>query len=209
MLLMRIVFFLVLLAGAGMGLAYPWAVGHLGAHEIGNWRVQNAAGGFRPVDARLGPTDAPVKAVLDVAAVLPPDLDAGQSLLTITAATQGRTVLAESLGLSSAEKREESPQTRQQVYRIEAGPIAEIAEGSYTFTVGPGDAEGVQFSSVDLILTGGAGAYDQRAQPVGFSIMAIGFIGFVLSLRRGRGGSSGGGAQPPQKPRWGRDAAQP
>ena len=30
---------------------------------------------------------------------------------------------------------------------------------------------------------GGAGACDERVQPVGFSLMAIGFIGLVLALR--------------------------
>ncbi|MEQ1953211.1 hypothetical protein [Mesorhizobium sp. CN2-181] len=206
--LMRVVFFIVLLIGAGIGLVYPWAIGRLGAHEIGTWRVQDAAGGFRSAEVRLSSADAPVKAVLDVAAVVPQGFDAGQSLLTITAATEGRTVLAESLGLARAEKREESPQTHQQLYRIEAGAIPEISDGAYTFTVGPGDAEGVRLSSVDLNLTGGAGAYDERAQPVGFSIMAIGFIGFVLSFRRGGRGGGDGRPQPP-KPRWGRDAAQP
>lgn len=208
--LIRLLFLLILLAGAGVGFAYPWASQNFERREIGNWRAQDAATGFQPVEVRLDPADAPVGVVLDVSAVVPPALAAGQSVVTVTAATQGRTVLARSLDVTAAEKRDDSPQTPQQIYRIEAGAIPEVEAGSYTFTVGPGDAEGVDLLSVDLSLVGG-NTYDERAQPIGFSIMAIGFIGFVLTFRRrdggNGGGSTGGGSGQPPKPRWGRDAA--
>lgn len=207
--LIRLLFLLLLLAGAGIAFAYPWASENFERREIGNWRVQEAARGFQPVEARLEPADAPVGVVLEVTAVVPPALDAGQSVLTITVAAQGRTVLARSLDLTGAEGREDSPQTLQKIYRIEAGAIPSVEAGAYTFTVGPGDAEGVDLFSVDLRLIA-AGAYDERAQPIGFSVMAIGFIGFVLTFRRrdgGGGGSRGGGTVQPPKPRWGRDAA--
>ncbi|MDQ6435081.1 hypothetical protein RB623_13575 [Mesorhizobium sp. LHD-90] len=202
----RVIFLLIFLIGAGIGFAYPWAMQNRTAHEIGTWRVGDA-GGFQPIDARLTGADAPVKAVIDLAAVLPQDFDAGARVLTITAATDGRTVLANTLTLDSAEKREESPQTHLQVFRIEAGSIPEVGDAGYTFTVGPGDAEGIRVSSVDLLLFGG-GSYDQRAQPVGFSLMAIGMIGFLLTFRR-RADGGNGGTKPPPKPRWGRDAGQP
>ncbi len=207
--LIRLLFLLILLAGAGVGFAYPWASQNFERRELGSWRAQDSATGFQPVEVQLDPADAPVGVVLDVTAIVPPALDAGQSVLTITASTQGRTVLARSLDLTGAEKRDDSPQTPQQIYRIGAGTIPEVEAASYTFTVGPGDADGVDLLSVDLGLVGGS-TYDERAQPVGFSIMAIGFIGFVLTFRRrdggNGGGSTGGGGQPP-KPRWGRDAA--
>ncbi|MFI0849004.1 hypothetical protein [Mesorhizobium sp. IMUNJ 23232] len=204
--MMRIIFLLIFLIGAGIAFVYPWAMQNRAAHEIGTWRVGDAAG-FHPIDARLMGSDAPVKAVIDLAAVLQPNFDSDARVLTITAAAEGKTVLANTLTLDGAEKREESPQTHLQVFRIQAGSIADVGNGGYTFTVGPGDAEGIQVASVDLLLLGG-GSYDQRAQPVGFSVMAVGMIGFLLCFRRRAGGGSGG-APPPVKPRWGRGAAQP
>jgi hypothetical protein len=204
--MMRIVFLLIFLIGAGMGFAYPWVMQNRTSHEIGKWRVGDS-GGFHPIDARFTGADAPVKVVVDLAAVLQPNFESKARVLTITAAAEGKTVLANTLTLNGAEKREESPQTHLQVFRIQAGSIPEVGNGGYTFTVGPGDAEGIQVASVDLLLSGG-GSYDQRAQPVGFSVMAVGMIGFLLSFRRRAGGGSGGTPQPP-KPRWGRDAAQP
>ena len=203
--MIRIVFLLIFLIGAGIGFAYPWVMQNRASHEIGTWRVGDS-GGFHPIDARFTGADAPVKVVVDLAAVLQPDFDREARVLTITAAAESKTVLAKTLTLNGAEKREESPQTHLQVFRIQAGSIPELENGGYTFTVGPGDAEGLQVSSVDLLLLGG-GSYDQRAQPVGFSAMAVGMIGFLLSFRRRAGGGNGG--TPPPKPRWGRDAAQP
>ncbi len=55
--------------------------------------------------------------------------------------------------------------------------------------------------SVDLILRRGAAKLDARIQPVGFALMAIGFIGLVLALRAGRRNKNPN-SQPP--PRWGR-----
>lgn len=204
--MMRIIFLLIFLIGAGIAFAYPWAMQNRASHEIGTWRVRDA-GGFHPIDARFTGADAPVKAVVDLAAVLQPDFDREARVLTITAAAEGKTVLANTLTLNGAEKREESPQTHLQVFRIQAGSIPEVGNGGYTFTVGPGDAEGIQVTSVDLLLLGG-GSYDQRAQPAGFSVMAVGMIGFLLSFRR-RAGGGNGGTPPPPKPRWGRNAAQP
>lgn len=202
--LMRVAFLVLLLIGVAIGVAYPWTIRNLAGHEIGTWRVQEAATGFQPVNAKLGSTDAPVMAYLDVAAVMPVGPFQGQSILTITVSRHDRTVLARTLDFSDAETLETSPQTAQQRRRVPAGTISEVEQGDYTFTIGPGDAEGIDIRSVDLVLLGGIGGYDERAQPVGFSIMAIGFIGFVLSLRRGRGSS--GDDQPPPKPRWGRGA---
>lgn len=205
--MMRVIFLLIFLAGAGIAFGYPLVL-KSGARDIGNWNVEADASGFTPVEATLKASDAPFTTVLDVTAIVPAAFDKSQTVLTITAATGGRTVLAQPLSLEGAEVREDSPQTPQQIYRIEAGTIPTAADGAYTFTVGPGDAEGVEVWSVALILQSGNGAVDPRAQPLGFSLMAIGFIVFVLSFRRGsRSGDIPPTAPPPAPPRWGRDAA--
>ena len=79
------------------------------------------------------------------------------------------------------------------------------ADGAYTFTVGPGDMDEIQMRSVDLVLRGGVGAYDERVQPFGFVLSAVGFIGLVIALRRAKGGGrpQNPNSQPPP-PKWGR-----
>jgi hypothetical protein len=199
---MRLLFLLIFLIGAAIGIGYPYVILNFPAQEIGTWRVYDSVGGFRPVQATLAATDAPVQVLVDVMSSSMPQGAEGAAILTITAAAGGRTVLAETLGLAGATVRDDTPQTPQKIYRIDAGAIDEIEDGVHTFTLGPGDAEGLDLESVDLILLAGAGAYDQRAQPLGFSLMAIGFIGFVLAMRRGRP-ERNPNSQPP-KPRWGR-----
>jgi hypothetical protein len=205
---MRLLFLLVFLAGAALGLGYPWLVNQYGAHDIAMLRVYDAPTGFQPIVTKLAAADAPVKVTIDVTAVPPQSLVAGQSVLTITAATGGRTVLAETLDLAEAVVRDDTPQTPQQIFALDAGEIATVADGDYTFTVGPGDAEGVDLIAVDLLLSGAAGAYDERAQPIGFSMMAIGFILLVLSFRRGATPPAGNPNSQPPPPRWGRGGSQ-
>ena len=40
---MRAVFLLILLTGVGIGFIYPWAITNFSGHEIGTWRVYDAA----------------------------------------------------------------------------------------------------------------------------------------------------------------------
>jgi hypothetical protein len=200
--MMRLLFQLIFLVGAAIGFGYPYVIRNFSGHEIGTWRVYDSVGGFRSIEPTLGATDAPVRVLIDVTSSAAPLAAEDAAILTITAAAGGRTVLAETIGLAGAAMRDDTPQTLQKIYRIDAGAIAEVEDGIHTFTLGPGDAEGIDMESVDLILLAGAGAYDQRAQPLGFSLMAIGFIGFVLAMRRGRP-ERNLNSQPP-KPRWGR-----
>jgi hypothetical protein len=125
-------------------------------------------------------------------------------VLTITAASGGHTVLTDTLTFQGARVRDESPQTNEKVFRAEAGVIADAQGGEYTFTLGPGDAEGIDMQTVDLVLRGGAAKLDERAQPVGFSLMAIGVIGCVIAMRRRRGSRQQNPNSQPPPPRWGR-----
>ena len=204
-LVIRVLFLLIFLAGAAGGLVYPWTLTSLAGREIGTWHVYERGKGFKPIVATLSSTDAPVRVQVDLTATQPLDLSADRAVLTITAATQNGTVLAGTLSFSASTPRETSPQLPERTYREDAGTIAAVEDGAYTFTLGTGDAEGIRIRSVDLVLSSAGGAHDPRVQPVGFSLMAIGFIGLVLSLRRGRSASPppNPNSQPPL-PRWGR-----
>jgi hypothetical protein len=203
---MRTIFFLIFLAGLVAGFGYPWYVTNFSGREIGAWQVYDRGGSFRPVTTKLSSADEPVRVLVDMTAVAPPEFAQAGTALTITATTQNRTVLAEMLSFSEAKPQEKSPQLREKIYRDEAGVMSGIEEGDYTFTLERGDLEQIEIRAVDLVLRGGAGGIDPRAQPIGYSLVAVGLIGFVLASRRRR--QRNPNAQPPA-PRWGRDAAKP
>ncbi|TPL76585.1 hypothetical protein FJ941_25185 [Mesorhizobium sp. B2-3-13] len=200
---MRFLFVLILLSGTGIGFIYPWAVSNFSGREIGTWRVYEQ-GRFRPLTVSLKDRDAPVRVLVDLTARAERIVSQQRTVLTLTAATNGRTVLASTLQFNHVDNpRQASPQLPDKIFRDEAGLIATVSPGAYLFTVGPGDAEDIPMRAVDLVLRSGVGEIDARARPIGFSLMAVGLIGFLLSLRSGGGRPENPNSQPPP-PRWGR-----
>jgi hypothetical protein len=200
---MRFLFILILLAGTGIGLFYPWATSNFSGHEIGTWRVFGQ-GQFKPVTVPLSGRDAPVRVLVDLTARAERIVSQQRTVLTLTAATNGRTALASTLQFNHVDNpRQVSPQLPDKIFRDEAGVIATVSPGPYTFTVGPGDADDIPIRAVDLILRSGAGEADRRARPVGLVLMAIGLVGFLLTLRSGGARPENPNSQPPT-PRWGR-----
>lgn len=201
---MRLLFLLILFAGLGAGLIYPWSISNFSGREIGAWRVYNQ-GRFEPVDVRLAPTDAPVRVLVDLTTNANDLFASSGAVLTITASKNGKTVLAKTLRFAGeSQVRDKSPQVAEKISRDDAGLITPVSDGTYHFQIGPGDAEGPQIKAVDLILRAGSGEVDPRLQPVGISLMVIGFIGFVLTFRRNRSGHPQNPNSQPPPPRWGR-----
>ena len=124
---MRTIFLVILLAGAAMGFGYPWYVTNFSGDEMGTWRVSDG-GAFRPVTVALSSADEPVRVLVDMTAVAPPEFARGRTALTLTASTGGRTVLAETLSFNEAKPQERSPQLREKIYRDEAGVITGIEQ---------------------------------------------------------------------------------
>jgi hypothetical protein len=132
-------------------------------------------------------------------------------VLTLTVSSGGKTVLAAPLTFEDAVARDDTPQTPQMIYRTLAGVIETVEADAppYTFTIGRGDADEIDIARVDLLLQRAAQKVDPRAIPVGYIVLAVGAILFVLSFR-------GGGSAPPANPnsqpppppsRWGRGAS--
>jgi hypothetical protein len=201
---MRLLFLLILFTGLGVGLIYPWSISNFSGREIGTWRVYQQ-GRFEPVDAQLVSTDAPVRVLVDVTTNANDLFPSDGAVLTITASHDGKTVLAETLQFAgSLEPREKSPQVAEKISRDDAGLIRTVNDGTYRFQIGRGDAESPRIKAVDLILRAGSGEIDQRLQPIGISLMVIGFIGFVLTFSRNWSGRPQNPNSQPPPPRWGR-----
>ncbi|TPI38917.1 hypothetical protein FJ414_11570 [Mesorhizobium sp. B3-1-6] len=205
---MRFLFVLLLIAGAAIGIFYPWAMSNFSGHVIGTYRVYEG-GRFRPVTVQLAASDAPVRVLVDLTARAERVAGQQRTVLTLTAASGGRTVLASALSFNHTDNpRQASPQLPDKIFRDEAGAIDRVAPGPYLFTVGPGDVDGIDMRAVDLILRAGTGSIDERAQPAGYTLMGVGLAGLALSLvfgRRGDGPQNPNSQPPP--PRWGRNGS--
>ncbi|MBD0415775.1 hypothetical protein [Oryzicola mucosus] len=204
---MRLFFLVVLVAGLAVGVAYPWAAERFLGEQLGVWRVHDTGGAFEPVTVTLRRQDFPVRVMVDVTAPTPPAAPAQQTTLTLTAAQDGRTVLAEKLRFADATARETSPQNPVKIFRDEAGIIEDEAPGTYVFTIGEGDAEGIDIQEVDLVLRSMAVTARGDARRLGLAVAGIGFFGFVAAWRIGRRRDKTPPPAPP-KPRWGRGGPQ-
>lgn len=206
---MRFLSVLLIVAGAAIGVFYPWATSNFSGRAIGAYRVYEG-GRFRPVTVQLAASDAPVRVLVDLTALAERVASQQRTVLTLTAASGGRTVLASTLSFNHTDNpRQASPQLQGKIFRDEAGVIGTVSPGAYVFTAGPGDADGIDMRAVDVILRAGAGSVDERALPAGYWLIGIGLAGLVLSLVLGRGGDRprNPNSQPPA-PRWGRNASQ-
>ena len=199
---MRFLSFLLILAGMALGFGYPWYMYNMSGAELGNYRVYQRGGVFKPVDVILSASQAPVRVFVDMIPLQGYYPDRARTMLTLTASAGGRTALATSLNYVSSSEESKNLQNSEKVFRDIAGDITSISPGSYHFVVGEGDVEGLSLKSVNLVLRSNASAPDPRAMPAGLAIAALGLFGFIAASRR----ASRAAAVEAAKPKWGRDA---
>ena len=197
---MRIIFLLMFVAGLAVGIGYPFVVANVSGYEIGRYPAYDRQGGFKVVEENLAPADAPVRVLVDMSSLGSLTLDGATTVLTLTATVEGRTVMASTLKFAHQQPRSDNPQTGGMIYRDEAGMIDPVESGRYRFVLGPGDAEGIEMRSAEIVLRAGAFDLDPRAVPIGYAMMALGFVGFFVSLQR----RNKTPPPPPPPPKWGR-----
>lgn len=202
---MRFVFLIVFLVGVALA-GSDWLATQVLSHDIGRWRLYDAATGPLPAHVALTQEDAPVRVAVDLGVAGLQAMSEGQAVVTLTAAAGGRTVLAEAMDFAGVRPRDTNIQLQEKAYSDTAGMIETVSPGTYIFTAGLGDAEGVSIRYADLVLRHEWGGVDPRYQPIGYALMAVGFIGMVLAFRRGGGSPQNPNSQPPP-PRWGRGGA--
>jgi hypothetical protein len=198
----RFFFFLMILAGLVLGAAYPWYQYNMAGSEIGVYRVYVRGGQFKPVTVVLALRDAPVRVFVDMVPLQGYYPTQSRTALTLTASTEGRTVLASSLSYISSTEESKNLQTTRKVFRDRAGDINVTTPGEYIFVVGEGDMEGLSIDTVDLVLRRNAAETDPRAMPAGAALAFFGLVGLIRAQRRRRVEAAVEAA----KPKWGRDA---
>ena len=195
---MRLILLLVLLAGVALGIGYPWAMTNFSGEEIGSWRVYDRPGPYKPVTVGLAAKDAPVRAFVDMQPLRNFVPAQGRTALTAVVTHQGKDVLVKTLSYVNARVANKGSPQGPQVFRDSIGDIDPVEPGDFTFTIGPGDYDGLEVAQIDLVLRRGARAIDWRIVAGGVAMIAIGLFGLIRS--RGR---KAGATVPPQ-PKWGR-----
>ena len=198
---MRGIFLIMILAGLGLGAAYPWYVHNRSGVDIGTYRVFQRPGSFKPIDVILTADEAPVRVFVDMMPIMQNYPDGAQSLLHLTATTSGKTVLDTNLNFAAGMADGRGLQRSEKIFRYTAGELTNIAAGQYHFTLERSGSEGLSLKTVDLVLKGNVEEVDFRAIPAGICLFAIGLLGL---LRSRRGLSPEEGTAP--KSKWGRDA---
>jgi hypothetical protein len=202
---MRFLCFLLILAGMALGFGYPWYQYNMAGGEIGSYRVFQRGGLFKPVEVVLSESQAPVRVFVDIVPLQGYYPSQARTMLTLTASTGGRTVLASSLSYVSSTEESKNLQNSAKVFRDTAGDIETIAAGAYRFVIGEGDIEGLSLKIADLVLRSNAQPTDPRAMPAGIAMIALGIFGLITLGRRARRLA----AREAAKPKWGRDAGGP
>lgn len=199
--LLRLVFLLLMLAGGALGVVYPWLASRQAGYEIGTWRVFDGAA-FTQAVARPAPSETPVFLTVEITTRGPLRADLQGAVLTLTARDGGTTVLAEALDFKGVQGRVVSPQSGEIAYRTAVGRIDRVSEAGLLIEAARGDEERVDLAAVDLIVAAGAIDIRPNAVPIGYVLLAVGFVGFAASLRRAK--PKNPNSSPPPSPRWGR-----
>ena len=204
---MRAFFLLVLLAGLAMAGAYPFYINNYSGAEIGEWTVFKRGGAYQTVNVPLTQDQGPVRVFVDVTIKITAPITPNVSVVTLTANLGGRTVLAKAMDFVDTRRNERSPQQQQIMMRGQAGVIDPVESGTYQFVIGPGEIDGLLIDETKLVLREHSLELDPRAQPVGFILIAVGLIGFTLSLRRRNKPDEPRQDDPPPTQHWGRGAS--
>jgi hypothetical protein len=197
----RAFFLILMLAGGGLGIAYPWLQQSYSGYTIGTWKVFDGTT-FTRAEARPAPSEAPLFVSVEMITRGPLRADREGAVLTLTAQNDGRTVLAEALDFEGVEGRIVSPQSGDVAYRTEAGRIPTIGGDGLLIDVARGDYDRVDIVSVAVTVEAGAIDIQPNAIPVGYTLLAVGLIGFIATFRSRAPKNPNSSPPPPRK--WGR-----
>lgn len=195
---LRLFLLIVFSIGLVLGFVYPWAAENMPGYRVGAFRVYDRDAGYVPAEVRAAPSEQPLWFALEVRS--PERIDEPDDViaLTMTISTAGRTISAQTYTLHGITPREPGPQSDKWLYRLEPVRVLDVEDAPYRVVVGPGEDE-FPIASVQLIVSAGAIDIDPSVPVVGYVIMAIAGLPFLLTFRRRKPRPQDG-----LPPRWGR-----
>lgn len=190
-----------ILAGVGLLLAaiYPFAVQNFGGDELSRHQVFSKTTGFSTVNVALSEDEAPIRALIDYSSSTQINAVSASAALKMKLLVDGAKASEKTLEFVHSTPGENSVHSGSVVYRANGGVIYPIGSQRFQFAFSPvGDAT-LKPDEIELILMASAIEWDPRAQLVGYGLMIIGIVGFVMSTVLGKRGR-----QPNKATRWGR-----
>ena len=182
--LMRFFGFLVLLAGLAIAFGYPYYQRVFNNFEIGTYRIYDEANGYQPVTVSMSSGDAPVEVKIRALARQEP-LAAGSRVNIPLVANKDNVTLATSVTVFSTPPGGYDPRTSSSLtMEDQAIRFTTLTGGVYTFIATAGDLQDIELQAVDLVLTGRVSATDTSWTGLGYSLLAIGGVAFLLGGRR-------------------------
>jgi len=184
--LTRVLFILIIVAGFGLAIGYPWYMRHFTGSEIGRWTMlENRQSGFKIQEVRLSADDGPVRVFID-ATPLPGYVPAERrSAVTLAVSRDGQPVLSQGLDFASTSGsiNTDRPQDGS-VLRQSAGDIDPVIPGLYAFRLVQGNTDGLQLSKADLVLRRGAETPDEVYTTIGLILGAFGLYALMRTRLR-------------------------
>lgn len=185
--MIRVLLFVVMIAGLGIGVAYPWYVNNFTGSEIGRYPVlANKGDSFGVPQVALVASDAPVRVFVDMVPLPGYIPSETSSSLTIAVSRDGHPILSKGLAFSanSTSINRDRPQDGSPL-RQSAGDIDPVIPGTYAFYVAPGLSDGLQVSKIDLVLRRSAQPVPESYISAGLMMAVLGFYGLMRTrLRR-------------------------
>ena len=202
MILLRFLLLALVIAGIGLLFGYPRYLDGMSRQTFGTWRVYDVPGGFRPAAPLIAGETDPSEVLVDMTVDGSATFDGGP-VLEVSATSAGKPVLDRLLTFEGSEAHTPSPQAFERVYRASAGVIGPRLDNPVLIAVTPAGGD-LPIRQINVLLRRLVTA-DPRIKPAAFTMIAVGFVGFVLAMRPGRPRNPN--SQPPP-PRWGRNAGR-
>ncbi len=194
------IFFLVLAAiGIALAVAYPFVVQNFGGYELGRHNVYSKSQGFLPVEVELTEKEAPVRVLVDFSTSTKINAVTASAKLGMTVLRNGSRSVQEELEFIHSTPGENSVHSGSFVYRATGGTIHPVGTETYAFAFTLMSGATLNPDDIVMILMASAIEWDPRAQLIGYILLAVGLIGFIIATV-GRGKQTE--LHNPQK--WGR-----
>jgi|GEM_PF-2423547 hypothetical protein len=203
---MRLIMLLVMIAGGLLAFGYPAWVDVFSGEEIGAFSLATRDATATGPTVYLDPTDAPVVVAVSVTlSDFAPRPAAGEPevLYSYSIRRAGARVadgVARFLyAYSSRDQAERPAQPRQEKTVLRIDPVE---KGDYDFALARVDTGAMPVREARLVLRRNAAITDERIAPVGYLLLVVGTVGFVLSGRRRKPVPVE--PRPPRLHKWGR-----